>query len=262
MLRSLLIDRSLLAHTHPLQPRPSFDTVSCPPHPHQTINNVKHVRNEILRLNGFDPYQHEKKEAAKILEALLSEAETEHKYERQEQKHEVPALCRWYYVHEKGVEKSKGSSSKDIWKMQANPNKRAIKEFESTASIEEQKERNPQYLEYRSEVKSLKQAMTIMQKKYTQAKDLNAKLSKLNDKDKENMAIRDQLAKALAIFDSYLDSLRLFFVESEEVREKMDCTAPLAAAKAKFAESKTQLDNFGSVVDKAKLYEGRIPMSW
>ena len=215
-----------------------------------------------IHTKQFDPYQHDKKEAAKILEALLSEAEKEHNYERQEMPNDVPALTRWYYVHETGVEKLKGSSSKSVWKMQANPNKRAIKEFESTASIEEQKVRNPQYLEYRSEVKSLKQAMTIMQKKYTQAKDLSAKLSKLNDKDKENLAIRDQLSKALAIFDSYLDSLRLFFVESEEVKEKMDCAAPLAAAKAKFAESKNQLDKFSAVVDKAKLYEGRIPMTW
>ena len=231
-------------------------------HLHQTINHVKHARNEILQLNGFNPYNRKKEEAAKILEALLSEAEKEHGHERQEQKHEVPALCRWFYIYEKGVEKSKGSSSKDVWKMHANPNKKAIREFEGTVSIEEQKVRNPQYLEYRTEIKSLKQAMTIMEKKLTQGKVISAKLTKLNDKDKANVTVRDQLGKAIGIFDSYLDSLRIFFVEAEEVKEKQDCTAPLGAAKAKFAESKAQLDTFTRVVDEAKLYESRIPMTF
>ena len=153
------------------------------------------TRNEILKLSEFNADALEEKEADRILEGLLQDAEKEFEYERKVQEHEIPALKRYFYKKSTGVHTEAGSSTDRTWNKNAEPSKKMLRDMQggTKAKIE-----NPEYLTLKKTCKVLMDGNKKGSQKLNQAQ---IEVAKIKAAGKETTSLEqriDTFSKVLA----------------------------------------------------------------
>ena len=150
-------------------------------------------RNEILKMNGFQPADLNKKEAFSLLLDLLEECKTLHNVHCDQIDHENPMMVKWWYVKttaskeltvetqsEKTTDHVAGEQSKFQKALEAGP----CSSSASGSGGLQIKLENPHLAQFKSRLAVLKVGKSSLQRQYDQGKDVSAAvLAKKIDSD-------------------------------------------------------------------------------
>jgi hypothetical protein len=167
-------------------------------------------RNQIFRLNGFDPRDFKDDEAAnRMLMLLIKQSEELNGYTSTTKEHATePLLNLYFYIHNKGLKKSSGSEDAQTLEGSVQVSKQLAKNIASIADAD------VVVVKYENEhvlkVKELSQALTsgkvVLKKLLDHAADFLADLKA--KRDSNTFAIRAEVELALTEAHEFLADLR------------------------------------------------------
>jgi hypothetical protein len=189
-------------------------------------------RNQIFRLNGFDPRDFADEDAAaRMLKLLIKQSEELNGYTSTTQEHaDEPLLNLYFYIHSKGVKRTAGNEDAQTFDGTAQVTKQMAKSMAAIADGDgvQLKYENEHVLKVKELGTVLNTAKVVLKKLLDQAADYLADLKA--KKDSNTSAIRGEVEAALSEANDFLVDLRDKVAQAQVAELQPDEAKPLAEA--------------------------------
>jgi hypothetical protein len=209
-------------------------------------------RNQILKLNGFEPHTLKEDKMSVLLEGLLVEAETKFGYVRATEPHAIPELARYLYKWDNGSVRAQTRNEIDSLETKGDVVGKALQDMISSASGSSKcvvKFEHPEYQKLKGALPALRSGKKVLENKVSEMDDIMAAAYGAENMEKTAWKEADM---AKAVLKRFVDDLRYMIPKLEKIAPA-DVTENdvLDAEKVKLLAS-THLDGIKEKIRKLK----------
>lgn len=210
---------------------------------------------QILRLNGLEPKDYNDAKQDKLLEHLLSEAESKFSYAREmEENKEFAELTKYKYWFDQGEKVEVRKKESDTFNIAGGVDKKALDNMVSAGSSGDKgiiKIENPLAPKLKDAMGALKSAKSLLEKKWNEGQDLLATTIGIPSQE-EKTTVKD-FPVALKVVNVFVDELRVFIAKMDKIKVPDVVQQNVDEAEKKKALAMIHLDSYKEKLRNLKL---------